>query len=369
MTNRDAAELARRLTAELIAIDTTSVTPGEVAGLRTVGSWFADRDDLEVILHDGPDGEPAALLVLPRVGRSDLLLFSSHIDTVPADLTGWTHSPWSAVVEDGWLYGRGASDMKSGLAAQAAALLTSAPGAAAGLAVSRNEENGCRGTVDVVAALRAAGAGIGALIVGEPTDGRLVLGHKGPLWIDVATAGVAAHGSTPELGVSAIAAMATLIRRASDELPLREHPALGRESLNIGRIEGGVIRNAVPEHCSIQVDMRTVDADPEPLLRWWRAQPEVAAVSVDVHLPALWTDPDDPWVATLEAPRAARPVGFGTEAGLLAAEFGVGRAVIWGPGPMDVMHARDERVALTAIDDAANGYGCAIAGWGAAQLS
>lgn len=363
MASTEAAELARRLTADLIAIDTTSVTPGEVAGLAKVASWFSDRDDLEVILHPGSDGEPAALLVLPRGDRSGLLLFSAHIDTVPADPSAWTRDPWGATVEDGWLYGRGSSDMKSGLAAQAAALLTSPPGVRAGLAVSRNEENGCRGTVDVIAALRLAGAEVAALIVGEPTDGALVLGHKGPLWVDVTTVGTAAHGSTPELGVNAISKMAALIQRAEAELPLRDHAALGRESLNIGRIDGGVIRNAVPERCVIRVDMRTVDADPEPLLDWWRAQPEVADVTVDVHLPALWTDPDDPWVATLDAPRAPRPVGFGTEAGLLAAEFELERAVIWGPGPMDVMHAVDERVSLQAIDEAARGYVGALAGW------
>lgn len=355
-------ERARRLTAELVRIDTTSTGEGEVAGLRAVAGWFADRDDLEILTPLDEDGQPAALLVLPRGQRSDLLLLSGHIDTVPAEASGWSHDQWGAEIADGWLYGRGASDMKSGLAAQAAALLGSPRGVRAGLAVSRNEENGCRGTAAVIAALRAAGASVGALIVGEPTDGRLVLGHKGPLWIDVATAGVAAHGSTPELGVSAIEKMTALLARVPG-LPLREHVALGRESVNIGTVRGGSIRNAVPERCVIQVDLRTVDPDPEPLLAWWRAQPEVEAVEIDVHLPALWTEPDDPWVATLDAPLAPRPVGFGTEAGPLAAEFGLTRAVIWGPGPMDCMHAIDERVALASIDAAAAGYADAVGRW------
>lgn len=355
--------LARRFTQELVRLDTTSESPGEVAGLETVAGWFAERGDLEVILREDADGEPTGLVVVPRGEREDLLLLSSHVDTVPADPSGWTHDPWGAEIVDGWLYGRGASDMKSGLAAQAAALLSAPAGCRAGFAVSRNEENGCRGTLEVIEALRGAGASAGALIVGEPTDGELVLGHKGPLWVDVTTEGVAAHGSTPELGVSAIAAMSDLIARAARELPLREHPELGRESVNIGRIVGGTIRNAVPEHCAIAVDMRTVDADPEPLLAWWRAQPEVAQVIIDTHLPALWTSPEDPWVASLQAPLAPRPVGFGTEAGLLAAAFELERAVIWGPGPMSSMHAVDERVRLTALDEAARGYRAAVLGW------
>lgn len=360
----DLTATARDLTARLVRVDTTAATAGEIDGLRLVAGCFAGRDDVEVRWHTAEDGEPLALLVLPADGpRDDLLLFSGHVDTVPASSHGWKRDPWGAEIEDGWLHGRGTSDMKSGLAAQIAALLAAPAGSRAALAVSRNEENGCQGTVDVVAALRAAGAGIGALIVGEPTDGELILGHKGPLWLDVTTTGVAAHGSTPERGVSAIAKMADVLTRMADGLPLRTHPGLGRESVNVGTITGGTLRNIVPERCRIEVDLRTVDPDPSPLVGWFEAQPEVDEVRVAVHLPALWTDPDDPWVATLSARPAGRTVGYGTEAGPLAAEFGIARAVVWGPGPTAFMHVVDEAVRLADIDAAAVGYLDAIRAW------
>ncbi len=359
----DLTTQARRLTADLIRIDTTAATAGEVAGLRFVAGLFAERDDLEVVLPTGDDGEPTCLLVLPRGPRTNLLLLSAHVDAVPAPRAAWSLDPFGAVESDGWLYGRGASDMKSGLAAQAAAVLASEPGAPVALAVSRNEENGCQGSPDVVAGLQAAGVTVGALIVGEPTAGRIILGHKGPLWIDVTTAGTAAHGSTPERGESAILKMNRLVERATRELPLRTHEWLGTETMNIGRIEGGTLRNMVPDHCRIEVDLRTVDPDPEPLLSWWRDQPETAEVSVYQFLPSVATPADDPWVLSLGREVVPQPVGFGTEAGPIAGEFGVKHVVLWGPGPLDCMHAPDERVRLDDIDTTAVGYLDAIRGW------
>lgn len=355
--------LAQQVTQQLVRIDTTVSTAGQIEGLRAVAARFAGRSDLEVILPEGRDGVPTCLLVLPRADRSELLLLSGHIDTVPANPQGWRRDPWSGEISEGVLHGRGASDMKSGLGAQIATLLASPAGAPVGLAVSLNEENGCQGTDDVILALQQAGARPEALIVGEPTNGQIVLGHKGPLWIEVVTTGVAAHGSTPDRGVNAIEKMARLLLRARAELPLRSHPQLGTESLNIGVIKGGTLRNMVPDRCLLEIDMRTADPDPEPLLAWWRDQPETAELTIIVQQAALWTEPDEPWVRSLPGEFAAGPVGFGTEAGPLSAAFGLSRAIVWGPGPMDAMHALDEQVSLAAIDQATAGYCAAVRSW------
>jgi len=354
---------ARELAAQLIRIDTTATTAGEIDGLRHIAALVADRDDLVADFPPNEAGEPAALILRPRQVSGDVLVLSGHVDTVPADPAGWANDPWSGVSVDGWLHGRGASDMKSGLAALVTAYLAAPAGTRAVLAVSRNEESGCQGAPDVVRGLRAAGLHPAALIVGEPTDGRIVLGHKGPLWITVGSTGRAAHGSTPEQGDNAIVKLATVLARAETDLPFRTHPGLGRESVNIGTVRGGTIRNIVPDRAVAEIDLRTVQPDPEPLLDWWRTQPGISDVTVDVHLPAFWTEPTDPWVATLPAPVSGEPVGFGTEAGPLAAEFGIEHAVIWGPGPTDRMHVPDEAVRLEAIDDAEAGYLKVLRDW------
>lgn len=353
------------ITQALVQIETTTDTSGEFAGLQYVAGLFAHRTDLVLTTPLRDNGEWSALLISPAHVTGPLLVLSGHIDTVPVtEPEQWQHPPLGAFIDDeGWLWGRGASDMKSGLAALIHAVLVSEPGAPVALAVSRLEEVGCQGTVDVVAALQQANVEVGALIVAEPTAGRVVTGHKGPLWLRIETAGVAAHGSTPERGVNAITAMSRLLLRAGEELPRRSHPVLGTETLNIGVITGGTLRNIVPDSCRAEIDIRTVDADVTPLIEWWTGQPERPQVTTIVHSPSLSTDPGDTWVGSLSGELADEPVGFGTEAGPLAHELGLTRAVVWGPGPLDRMHTRDERVAVSAIERAAEGYAAAITNW------
>lgn len=152
--------------------------------------------------------------------------------------------------------------MKGGLGAQIAAMVQSGPTAAVALAVSTREEWGCAGSPDVLATLDQAGLHtdfeVAAMIVAEPTNGQIVLGHKGPLWLDITVRGVAAHGSMPELGESAITKAARLILRAGSEMPRRQHPRLGADTLNVGMIRGGDMRNIVPSECLICADIRTV---------------------------------------------------------------------------------------------------------------
>lgn len=352
------------ITADLIRLDTTADTLGEIDGLSYVAGLFADRHDFRVITPRDAAGEPTGLLLVPREVRGTVLLLSGHIDTVRAVEEGWEYGPWSGVVDaDGWLHGRGASDMKSGLAAQISAVLAAPEGAQVALAVSRNEENGCLGSAAIIEAIRAAGLSVGAIIVGEPTDGEIVLGHKGPFWFTVTTRGKAAHGSTPERGVSAIAKLAHLLVRAETELPLRTHPYLGAETINVGIIEGGTMRNIVPDFSRAEIDVRLVDADTSEIRGWWLAQPETDELIVDVEHPGLATDANDAWVQSLVAPVAVSPVGFGTEAGPFSAGLDVSRVVVWGPGPKRWMHSVDERVRVVDIAEAARGYLAAIEGW------
>lgn len=372
-------ERAVTLTRELIRMDTTTGTPGESDALKWIANLFTDRPDYLTFSPIDENGNPTALVVLPAAPASnELLLLSGHTDVVPAASEEWTQDPWEANIVGGELFGRGSSDMKSGVGVEIAAFLEAGPTAPVALGISIKEEWGCAGTTDVLDALQLAGIyvpardpepapgqlRIGAILVAEPTDGKLVLGHKGPLWIDVTVKGEAAHGSTPDAGVSAIFAAAELLLRAKKELPLREVDTLGKETLNVGLIEGGSARNVVADTCVVSADMRTVIDDTEELLDWWRSQPLVTDVSVFSYEPWVWTDPDHPWIKALPVAPESGPVQYGTEAAPLCAGLDSPPALIWGPGEIATMHKIDEKTSVAAIEQMATYYYDAIVAWG-----
>lgn len=376
-------ERAVTLTQQLMRLDTTTGTPGEPDGLLALAALFADRPDYLTFMPTDAEGKPTALVVRPAAPSSkDLLLLSGHTDVVPASPEDWEHDPWAAKIVDGQLHGRGASDMKSGVGALVAAAIEAGPTAPIALAISIHEEWGCLGTTDVLDALQMAGVyvpardgektadqfTVGAIVVAEPTDGKIVLGHKGPLWLDVTVSGKAAHGSNPDAGVSAIFAAADMLQRAREEMPLREVKYLGKETLNVGLINGGSARNVVPDTCVISVDVRTVVDDNQPLLDWWWSQPGVTDIDVFSYQPWVWTDPDHPWLRTLPLEPETEPVMYGTEAAPLGAELDSPPTVIWGPGEIDSMHVVNEKTPVAAIEQAATYYYDTIVAWERAQL-
>ena len=347
------------IAARLIKLNTVTGSDTEASALHMIADLFEDNGEYEQSWSDALD----AVVIIPRAAVGPLLVLSGHVDTVPFDPYTWSFDPLCGEVEGGNLLGRGASDMKSGIGAQVAAMLHAGPTAPVALALSTQEEWGCAGTPQVIAALRKAEVQVGALLVAEPTDGKLLLGHKGPLWLEVQVDGVAAHGSSPERGSNAIVKAARLILRAEAELPRRTHWRLGTETINVGLINGGTMRNVVPDRVQLGVDLRTVDPDQTTLTDWFLNQPEVADVQVVAHHLPVWTDAEEPWVEAIPLPPDPTPAGFGTEAAPLGQAFGSPPTVIWGPGPRDQMHVVDEKCPVQFIKDAAEGYVEAIQAW------
>lgn len=343
---------------DLVAIDSTSGSAGEAAVLRRVADEFDGVEEARVAFATGDDGEPRALVVVPSgaaVGRP-LLVFASHADVVPVtDASAWTHDPFGSVVVGDRLHGRGASDMKSGLAASVLAVRDLlAQGAPVALAVSTGEEVGCVGAPAVAELL--ADHRVGAVVVPESTHGAVVLGHRGALWLTVRTSGLAAHGSTPERGHNAIADMVAVLGRL-DELPLGAHPDLGRETVNVGVVSGGSVPNIVPDVCEARIDLRVVRADVSELVDWWRGQPEVTDVRVDLDLAAVWTARDHHWLEGLGAHVSAAPASYFTDASVLVRSLDDGvPVVVWGPGDPTVVHAVDESVSVEAVHRAVDHY-------------
>jgi acetylornithine deacetylase len=182
-----------------------------------------------------------------------------HIDTVNVEGMAAPHTPR---VDGDRLHGRGAYDMKAGVAA---ALVAACAAAEAGLrgdvvvAAVADEEHASLGVQE---ALRSVDAD--AAIVTEPTEMELVVAHKGFVWIEVEVTGVAAHGSRPHLGVDAIVKtgpILTALGELDGGLGERTHPLLGRGSVHASVIEGGVELSSYPARCVVGLERRTLPGE------------------------------------------------------------------------------------------------------------
>jgi succinyl-diaminopimelate desuccinylase len=194
------------------------------------------------------------------------LIFNGHLDVVPAgNPSQWKYPPFRGTLSKGRIYGRGASDMKSGIASFIHALSTIErskmrlhQGAVVLHLVSDEESHGRQGMGFLTQKERIRGD---AALVGEPTDLQPVIAQKGALWLRISTLGKSAHGSRPHLGVNAVEKMMKLMERLNS-IPLEtEHPMLGKPTLNVGTIQGGTKINIVPDRCEIEVDRRMLPGE------------------------------------------------------------------------------------------------------------
>jgi len=249
---------------QLVAID--SINPDLVPGgageqkiAHFVADWF-ERAGLDVVWDEAAPGRPNVIGIARGTGGGRSLLLNAHMDTVGVVGMERPHDPY---IRDNRLYGRGAYDMKGGLAAIVAA------GAAA-------KKRGLRGDVIVTAVADEEYASIGtssivkrwrtdAAIVTEPTELNICTAHKGFAWLDVETEGIAAHGSRPDLGVDAIVKMGKVLVGLEElDRSLRAAPShrlLGSGSVHASLIRGGQELSSYPKHCLLSVERRTVPGE------------------------------------------------------------------------------------------------------------
>jgi succinyl-diaminopimelate desuccinylase len=311
------------------------------------------------------------------------LCLNAHLDVVPTgEVEAWTHPPFAADLVDGRVYGRGAGDDKASVTAQIIA----------GLAIAWSEVplKG-RLIINVVADEEIGGRAGAALmvqggflrpdfdIVGEQTQGRVLIGEKGGAGIRIIVYGRAAHGALPWEGANAIEGMARVIVALQDELwpklEQRTHPYFHHSSASINLISGGVKSNVVADRCEIYVDRRVVPGE-DPQVSWNEAA-DIARrviagipglrVEFDTGMrlrAATLTDPDSPLVQAMV--RANAVLGFSTELG----GFSMGTdgrffadagcpTIIYGPGDPSLAHVPDEWVGVEEVVNAAKAYALA----------
>lgn len=320
---------------------------------------------LEVELHEFAVGRPSIIARLR--GTSDLkpLVFTGHIDVVPLGAKPWSVPPFAAEVRDGKLIGRGASDMKAGVAAFVVAAIAQEkqgkPRRGVTLVITAGEETGCEGAFHLVRIGALGPAEL--LIVAEPTSNLPIIAHKGSVRLRITAKGKTAHSSMPELGSNAVYKVAEWIR-CIEKLGFESnsHPLLGRTTASVTTVFGGQNINSVPDFAGFTVDFRTVPSQDhgELVASIQEICGQEAAIEILTNFKGFGTAPDDiaiePLMDILEKRMGSRPKCNGapyfTDASALVPGFNDVATVVIGPGEAAQCHQTDEFCYADQINDA-----------------
>ncbi len=313
---------------------------------------------------------PGRANVVARVrgrGGRPALVFSSHMDTLPVGVEPWSFDPFGGDLADGQVRGRGATDMKSALAAFVAAAEALHLGPKLGgdviLMFTAGESANCIGARRLVA--EGAQAEIGAFLCGEPSDLDLVIVEKAILWLRATAVGRVGHvsggGGTNaiHLMLEALAALRGVV------LDTPTHPLLTPPSLSIGRIEGGTAVNLTPDRCTAEIDVRFapgISAE-AVLAQLLPVLPEGVTLDITDFKPAVEEPADSAFLALCAAASRAETgreprklgVSYYSDGAVLLDGLTVPFAIL-GPGRLGQSGARDEAVDAEAVRQAARIY-------------
>jgi acetylornithine deacetylase len=306
-------------------------------------------------------------------------MLNGHLDVVGTERM--SHAPFDAHERDGRIYGRGAADMKGGIAAICAAAARAAEGGLDGevvVAAVADEEFASVGT----RALLGSGVRADAAIVAEPTRLAIAPAHRGFAAFQIVVHGRAAHGSRYDIGVDAIRHMGLLLAELDafegEELARRTHPLLGHASLHASVIKGGVGFSTYPDRCELQLERRTLPGESaaqaleEIRAACERVRARRDSFAADVVLEFAEGPSDVPPGAPIVRALAAAIEGAGepvrlegmtawTDAALLN-EAGI-PAICYGPGNIALAHAAEEWVELAEIERATEVLTGLARGW------
>jgi acetylornithine deacetylase len=358
----------------LIGFDTTSRN----SNLPLIEHVEAFLDGLNVRHERIPDAAGRKANLYATIGPADRpgIVLSGHTDTVPVDGQIWSSDPFALVRRDGRLFGRGACDMKGFLAV----CLALAPEMARAplkmpihLAFSYDEEVGCLGVRDLLDVLASRPVRPLGCIVGEPTDMRVVIGHKSKRSLRLVLHGVGGHSCRAPECVNAVEYAAELVtqttrigrRLATEGLRDELYEDVAHSTAHVGILHGGTALNIVPDEALVELEFRVLpEEDPDALVEEIRA----AAAGVEAEMkrrdkrasvemalkseiPGLSLAPDAD-IVTLAKRLAGRndhgKVAYGTEAGLFVEAAGI-PTVVCGPGSIGEAHKADEYVSEAQI--------------------
>jgi succinyl-diaminopimelate desuccinylase len=335
----------------------------------TLASWVHDRlQEYGMTSELRPfDGKRANVVArVEGTGARPGLIFSAHFDTVPEGDIPWDYPPYGADIHEGRIYGRGAADMKGGMAAMmiAGAAVARASVKLQGdliLAFTSGETSNCVGAQRLIAEGGLEGAG--AFLVSEPTGLDVGIAEKAALWLRVTARGRTSHGSQPQAGSNAVRTLVGALARLEKlNFDVALHPLLGAPTLAIGKIHGGVNINVTPDLCVAELDVRILPGQHPDHVTSLIQEALGAAIEINRidYKPAIETPRDHPFVKTCIAARAgvlgtaAPPVGLSyfTDGAVICKAMDL-PMVILGPGGTEMTHQHNEYCEIDRLVQAA----------------
>lgn len=375
MTEMRASDLSSvDMIRKLVGFNTTS-RDSNLALIEFVKGYLAGLGVESRLVYDAGNRKANLYATLGPEDRPGIML-SGHTDVVPVDGQDWHSDPFEVVEKGGRLFGRGAADMKSFLAialAFAPEFLERGLETPIHLALSYDEEVGCLGVRRLIDALNEMPVKPAMCIVGEPTEMKVVLTHKGKKIVRAEARGLECHSSLAPHGVNAIeyaaeliAFMKDLVRRIAAQGPFDSGFDVPHTTIHVGQIQGGTALNIVPKDCWFDFEIRHLPGDDpdallaeirdhvekklEPMMR--AASPEAGFFLQEVSVSPGLDTPAGEAVVNVSKALAQRndhgKVAFGTEAGLFSNRAGI-PTIVCGPGSIEQAHKPDEFITLKQV--------------------
>ncbi len=362
--------IMKELLKKLIRAESTP-EKGELAAAQIVSAEFS-RSGIDCRIDAWDQNRANVIAEVKSNGAKSALLFACHLDVVGPGEEKWEKPAFEAIESNGKICGRGSADMKGGIAAAVTAIRqiveagTKLQGDIIFIAAAGEETDSC-GAKRFISDSYRLPEFVG-VVIPEPTDFVIVTAHRGMLWLEVATKGKAAHGSTPQLGVNAITSMRSVLDELEHyEIPAEAHKLLGRCSMSVNTIAGGKALNVVPDKCCIGIDIRTLPeqnyqdiiSDLEKIFAKLKAEnPKFdAEVSVVRQVQPLETDCGCDFVkdfCSAVGNNETVAVGFTTD-GPYFASLGA-PVVIYGPGKGHLCHKPNEYIETCDVEKAVEHY-------------
>jgi succinyl-diaminopimelate desuccinylase len=363
-----------QLTRDLLHYNTINPPGMERDCARHLGNRL-EAAGFSVTYHEFAEARTSVIATIG--GRQDKppICFTGHIDIVPLGAAKWTRDPFAGETDGDQVFGRGSTDMKSGIAASVVAAINLAPHLrdkpGVTLVLTASEEVGCEGAkflADTKLLDRA-----GAIVVAEPTANYPYVGHKGLIWVEIESRGKTAHASMPEQGENAILKMNKVVSELEHfdwkhHCGTDCHHVMGKPTMNLATIHGGLNTNSVPDSVKMTVDMRTVPGiDHVHLCHSIQTLiGDLGTLRKIVETPPLYSEPDE-WIESVfaactpfadEKPSIAAPqtIMFSTDGadlkrGYVANGCGAVPTIILGPGQPELAHQTDEWCSIRRLDE------------------
>jgi len=309
-------------------------------------------------------GRSSLVARIPGKENSEIAL-CGHMDTVIVNKNKWKKPPFGGFIENGRMYGRGTADMKGGVATiiYSITLLKRkgiVPKKSILIALTADEEQKYRGAKSLVD--NGYFNKTDFLVITEPTNLKVKIGEKGELWIRVKFFGRKAHGSTPEIGINAVDASVefvhTLLKRYDTNFS--ETPFFGKTSLNVGKLNGGMQVNIVPDYAEIELDFRVIsESDKEKAVNFVNETAgSIAKCShtqfestIFIYHPPIFNSPNSSYVSKFIKTAGVKNgefVGYCTDGATIIPKKKI-PFVIFGPGKIELAHQTDEYIELNSL--------------------